>query len=316
MKIAKLLFYTFLCLNIYTTSAQQAKKREIGFVSDNDLYVSFFLDQYYTNGLAIYYKEAFDTQFLNFSKRIQNITLGQNIYNPYRNNVPSLFYQDRPYAGYAYLNFSEQFSNTETLLTFGISLNGIGKKTGAEEAQNFIHHFYDIDPSNGWKHQVKEKYGFGIFANYTRLLPIISDDRFRIATYHKLNLNRIFSNISSGIAIKFNRSTNKTTNLNNTTFFDTALQTQKNTWVRESYWGLKSHITYQFSDATVTGVLENNNIGKTFGLQPMIWHNTIGYYWNLENWNFSYQYHIHTKNVQQISNKWIRYGNILVAYKF
>ncbi|NIJ44696.1 hypothetical protein FHR24_001135 [Wenyingzhuangia heitensis] len=316
MKLPRVLFFLTLSLHVYHLNAQIKKNKEFGFSSDNDLYVSFFLDEYYTNGLELFYKKATPTKYGHFTKKIKEIRLGQKMYNPYNSDIPNVYNQDRPYAGYVYARYSERFINDKNILTIGINTGYTGKKTGAKEAQNFIHQFYDIPESEGWKTQVKQILSIGIHLDYVYNFYYKPEKKTQISLINKTTLNSIFANFSSGLAFKFHSKHYKHTSIANTSFFGTALQTNSENWVKECYWGVKSYVTYQAKDNTITGELWNNPTQKEFHIEPFVWLTDIGYYWNLERWNISYHQVFHTKKTQEISSKWIRYGTINVSYKF
>lgn len=312
--------HIFLCILtvfcILKANAQTNTNESFGFINDNDLYVSFTLDEYYTNGLSLFYKRAFNTNNKYFDKKIREIKVGQNIYNPFDSDVPSLYNVDRPYAGYLYMNYTEHFIDSKNILSIGLEFGLTGKKTMAEGAQNFIHQFYDIDESEGWNHQVKEQMGMGIRIDYTRSLFYSPDKKLQISSISNATINSIFTNFYAGIAIKINNGSEETTPISNSSFFGTALQTEGENWIKQCYWGIKSYVTYQNKDKTVTGKLQDNYLQKNFNLTPWVWHNDIGYYWNLKRWNISYHQIFHTQNIKEIAKNWIRYGSIQLAYKF
>lgn len=316
MKVLQLVTSILFFFNIFISTAQEQKNQEFGFVSDNDLYVSLHLDEYYTNGLELFYKKARTTTYKNFTKKIKHIRLGQKMYNPFHSDVPNVIDQDRPYAGYTYASYSEQFISQQNLFTLGITGGYTGKKTGAKEAQNFIHKFYNIEESDGWKTQVKEKINIGIQLDYVSNLYYNSQKNTQISLLASSNLSNIFTNISSGIAFKISTLKDQNTPISNTTFFGTALQTENENWIKESYFGIKSYTTYQARNLTITGELYNNPTQKEFNIKPWVWYNDIGYYWNLKKWNISYHKIIHTRKSKEITTKWITYGSIQLSYKF
>ncbi len=306
----------FILILAFNLNAQKKTNKEFGFISDNDLYVSYFLDQYYTSGLEIFYKRVDETNFLSFEKKIKDFRIGQYIYNPFNYDIVLVRQQDRPYAGYLFASYTENYISTKHLFKIGIDTGITGKNSGAEWAQNFIHQFYDLDPSNGWNTQVKQKLSVGIKIDHTYNLFYNPEKKIQIATTHKIQLNRIFSNISSGIDLKLNTSKEKSTGINNSVFYGTALQLKDEPWIKECFLGIKSFVTYQIADYTVTGELNNNFTHKNFNISPWVWTNDIGYYWNLKRWNVSYHQIFYTKNTKEIFKDWVKYGSIRLSYKF
>jgi len=280
------------------------------------LYVSLYLDQYYTNGLNIFYKQVGTKIVPLFDKKIHYFNAGQKMYNPYYSNIKVIANQDRPYAGYIYASYAQQFISSKHLLKLGIDIGVTGKKSKAEEAQNFIHQFYNIQASDGWNTQIKEIFNFGMHLEYVQSLLYNPEHFFQLSWTNNANFSTVFTNISSGLAFKFNTGKNNTLGIDNSSFLGTSLQSKNESWFKECYLGIKSFISYQITDKTVTGKLANNPLKKSFNTKPWVWHNDIGYYWNLKNWNVSYHQIFHTKNTQELRKKWIRHGSIQLSYKF
>lgn len=312
--------YAPLLVICFTLAAKaQNTRNEFGFVTDNDLYVSFFLDKYYTNGLELFFHSAAKKPIGNFSKRIRSIRVGQKMYNPDYFDTPYVYDQDRPYAGYVYANYSESFINKKHILTIGIESGFTGKKTMAREAQEFVHQFYDMQASEGWDTQIQEKFAFGLKAAYTRNLFHQPEKSVQLAFISNATLHQILANVSSGLGLKINLDKNNAlTSIDKTSFYQTAVHSPNETWTRECFLGIKSYLTYQLKDYTVTGKLANTNdfIQKDFNTKPWVWHNDIGFYWNLKHWNISYHQIIHTANVSELRTGWVRYGSIALSYKF
>ncbi len=314
MKYFKFLLIFKILLLVFNSKAQNSQ--EIGFISDNDLYASTGLDRYYTNGLELFYRKARKTYFANYYKNIYEFKLGQKIYNPYSRNLRYIITQDRPYAGYLYFNYLNKFINNNNIFLFGIEAGYTGKKTYAKETQNLMHKICNFEKSDGWKTQVKQKLSLGIYLGYIYSLYHNSEKKFQIAFINDFTLNSIFTNISSGIALKYNISKSKTTSIANTSFFNTSLQIDKEKWSSESFFGIKSYVKYQIEDITVTGKLHNNITKRKFHIQPWVWYLNIGYYHNFKRFTVSFHHILHTKNTRELIKKWVRYGSIQFSYKF
>lgn len=318
MKVLKIIFILFLSFITNAIKAQNTQ-HEFGFITDNDLYASFSLDKYYTNGLEVFFNSVAKTTPASFNKRIRAIKIGQKMYNPFHYNIESVNFQDRPYAGYVYLNYSELIANTKHLISFGVEYGFTGEKTKARETQNFVHKYYGKRFSNGWDTQIQEKKAFGIKASYVRTLYAKEESKVQVTFLNNTTLHSIFSNISSGLGFKINlESENRLNSLDNSSFYQTSIQNKNQSWSKEIYIGLKSYMTYQFKDYTVTGELGNTNFltQKEFNIKPWVWYNDIGVYWNLKKWNISYHRIFHTANLKHLNTNLIRYGSIYLTYKF
>ena len=316
MIFKRVCFFLFCCLNTFKSQSFAQTKHEVGLISDNDLYVSLYLDRFYTNGIQFFYKQVATTNYVSFDKKIRKFSLEQDMYNPQSSNEPIVRFQERPYAGYLYANYQEQFINSKNTFTLGVTLGVTGDKAKAEWAQDFIHQFYDIKPSDGWRTQVKQKVSVGLLAKYTRSLYYHKNSPVDFSWINNMKLNTIITNISSGVAMRLNFLKTPLNTIDNSSFYGTALQRTGETWIKENYLGFRSFMTYQIQDYTVTGELQKNPTQKQFNLRPWVWQNDFGIYWNLKHMNISYHQIFMTKNVSQINTKWIRYGSIQLSYKF
>lgn len=316
MNFNKIFFLLFVSFYTCKIDANAQAKHEIGLISDNDLYVSFYLDEFYTNGLELFYKQVSKTKYSFFCKKIRQFNLGQNIYNPQDSDIPLVYLQERPYAGYLYANYSEHLINPKNILSLGFTVGVTNTKSGAEWAQNFIHTFYGIEPSEGWKTQVKEKYAVGVLANYTRCIFYKENIPLSVSWINKATLNTVFTNISSGLTFRYNFLKTMMAPISNSTFFGTALQNTNEKWIKEAFWGIRSFATYQVQDYTVTGELDKNLSQKEFHLEPWTWQNDFGFYWNLKHVNFSYHIIYKTRKAKEMKTKITRYGSLQLSYKF
>ncbi|MGY5353035.1 lipid A-modifier LpxR family protein [Wenyingzhuangia sp. IMCC45533] len=303
-------------LFVLNINAQKLINEEFGFITENDLYVSLVSDKYYTNGLELFYKKAKSSQFYHFDKKVTSVRIGQKIYNPLSPSLTSFSLHDRPFAGYTYGQYNILYANNKHLFSLGLEVGYTGKKTGAEEAQNFVHTLYNIGEATGWNHQIRQRIGAGLKISYIKSLSDADESLFQVSLLNNINIGTIFTDVETGFALKIRSSKTQQTTVHNSMFYNTELETKTNAWIKEKFWGFKSYVRYQLKDETVTGDLHDNFLNKSFNITPWVWYNEIGYYWNLKRWNFSYHQVFYTKNTKEIVSSWIRYGSIKVSYKF
>ncbi|MHC0443589.1 lipid A-modifier LpxR family protein, partial [Flavobacterium sp. 3-210] len=80
----------------------QGKTKEIGFITDNDLYTSSKYDMYYTNGLELFFRFLSKNDNPKINKEITEFRIGQYLYNPRFLNKEAVTVNDRPFAGYIF----------------------------------------------------------------------------------------------------------------------------------------------------------------------------------------------------------------------
>src|SRR5690606_3594703 len=145
-----------------------AYKHEFGFTSENDAYLAIKQDQYYTNGLFLFFRNAVaPAKPGNTVKKIWGLSAGQKMYNAYSGDVARPQLIDRPFAGYLYgAAFLQWLYKNENSFKAELQTGVIGPSSYAEQGQQLYHQvfgFYDI---NGWEHQVKDELGINLFLNY------------------------------------------------------------------------------------------------------------------------------------------------------
>lgn len=89
-------------------------------------------------------------------------SLGQNIYTPGDTGATVPDPEDRPYAGWIYLEISF-VSKTETRADIvSIQLGVVGPSSGAEAAQDLVHEWGDNQKARGWDHQIEDEPGLNL----------------------------------------------------------------------------------------------------------------------------------------------------------
>ena len=119
-----LLLYLFL---LSVRISGQNNSVEIGVITDNDLYTSTKNDQYYTNGLEVFYRYLAKKSKPNVLKKINEIRLGQYMYSPRTIYVDEEDMFDRPFAGYLFGEFGNtNFYSNQTVFKKYLQLGFVG----------------------------------------------------------------------------------------------------------------------------------------------------------------------------------------------
>ena len=146
---------------------------------ENDLFFGN-TDQDYTNGIRLAYvhhpgEGGFGTGISDFLKKhlqiartekdveiYYSLALGQNMYTPEDISRTDLIVNDRPYAGWTYLEFgvTAQGRNDFELLKLDVGL--VGPASGAGFTQRQWHHLVGADQPEGWAHQLPNEPGLNL----------------------------------------------------------------------------------------------------------------------------------------------------------
>lgn len=138
------------------------------FEFENDLFAGE--DRYYTNGFRIgwtrsegkvppWLQSVADT--LPFFVRRDDpgrlkaaIHLGQNMYTPEDIERATPDPEDRPYAGWLYLNFSMSEEHGDRLDRLQVTLGTVGPASLADRTQREVHSWSSAPEPQGWEHQI------------------------------------------------------------------------------------------------------------------------------------------------------------------
>jgi len=150
---------------------------------ENDLF--FGSDKDFTNGLRLSYvarpgKSAFGdglnrqlrklmplAKNANKSDLYYSLSLGQNIYTPADISQFDIITDDRPYAGWLYLEFGVTAEDARTFEVMKLDVGIVGPASQAGAIQRWWHRdIIDAPRPNGWEHQLPNEPGVNLY--YTR----------------------------------------------------------------------------------------------------------------------------------------------------
>lgn len=147
--------------------------RALSIFAENDI---GFSDRYYTNGIKIQYTQKGRDFWVNAPQfwildlisdsedalSFETISLGQAMYVPQDIDAPIPPSNDRPYAGWLYLNAASHVATKNSLDSFAITLGVVGRHSYAEDIQRKWHDIFGFDMPAGWDNQLEDEFGFVI----------------------------------------------------------------------------------------------------------------------------------------------------------
>jgi lipid A 3-O-deacylase len=315
--LKRLTLSILLIFAISVCSFAQEQKNEFGFRSDNDAYLFYGQDRYYTNGLFIYFRHAADQQKLGekLEKLIYEISAGQKMYNPISGYRPDPKTQDRPFAGYLYAGGNVNlFYKKESVLKVGLEVGTIGPDALGKQAQQLLHDivgFYTID---GWQYQIKNELAVNLSAQYTQLLHRSAKKDVDFAFEGYANVGTTYSGAGAGILFRagsinqlFNSATTNSVISNNS-------KTEKLV-KKEIFFYAKPQINYVAYDATIQGSMFNNDSPVTFDAKPLVFAQQLGFNYSTPRFTFDYSILFKSKEVKSVA-KAHQYGTIALYYRF
>ncbi len=163
------LFFIFLLINFLDADEIDWEVERVNFYFENDLFLKS--DSDYTDGsrlsLLLYRpKPEFHIPFTDGSQKTNFISfsLTQQIFTPDDLTRSDLIADDRPYAGWLYLETGLYQSSETDLDALMVQFGIVGPASGMEELQRVIHKIFNSSVPNGWANQLNNE--IGIQLNY------------------------------------------------------------------------------------------------------------------------------------------------------
>ena len=311
-KISPLFFLLFT-----STVFSQNRSAEIGIVVDNDLFTSTVNDQYYTNGIEIFYRYLNPTENPKINKRITEFKLGQYIYNPHTVEAKKLIQHDRPFAGYLFGEFGvNRFYNSESVLKTNVQFGVVGPSSQAEGFQKLFHKTFGYKSVIGWDLQIRDALALqGNVLYATKLFRNTSSEKIDFFVQGEANFGTVLNGISVGPLARIALWKNLVP-MYDSNFHGASLHSDKEKYREQSefYFYINPSFNYQVYDATIQGSLFQNNSPVTFDLVPLRFNGEAGFKYRKNHWNFHYVFVYRGKEVDNARNEGYFYGSIGASY--
>ena len=283
---------SFFVLFVLTTALSfgQAKTKEFGFISDNDLYTSSKNDMYYTNGLEFFFRYLSKNENEKINKKITEFRLGQYIYNPRFINKEAVTINDRPFVGYLFGEAGRSFFyQSESVLKTDFQLGFLGPNAFGRETQESFHHLIGYKKVYGWENQLHNAFGIQAHVMYSKkLFPSKHNDFIDLHFQSEANLGTIFTGVSTGFLTRIGFK--RLIPVYDSNLHDASVSAEPQYNVREFYFYAIPSINYQFYDATIQGSMFNDTSPVTFDLEPLRFNAEAGLKYRHNNFNISYSF--------------------------
>jgi len=268
----------------------QAKTKEIGFITDNDLYTSSKNDMYYTNGLELFYRFLSKNDNPKINKKITEFRVGQYIYNPRFINEAAVTINDRPFTGYLFAEAGRSFFyQSESVLKTDFQLGFMGPNALGKETQESFHHIIGYKKVFGWENQLHNAFAVQAHVMYSKkMFPTNHNDFIDLHFQSEANLGTIFTGVSTGFLTRIGFK--KLLRIYDSNLHDASVSFQPQYNIREFYFYAMPSVNYQFYDATIEGSMFSNTSPITFELEPLRFNAEFGLKYRHNNFNMSYSF--------------------------
>ena len=307
-------FFAFLIVLVSTFVFGQGKKTEIGFISDNDLYTSSKNDMYYTNGLELFYRFLSKNDNGKINKKITEFRIGQYLYNPRFINEEAVTINNRPFAGYLFAEAGRSFFyQSESVLKTDFQLGYMGQNAFGQEMQEGFHKIIGYKKVYGWENQVHNALAVQAHVLYSKKL--FSNKHNDFVDFHfqsEANLGTIFTGVSTGFLSRIGF--RKLLPVYDSNLHDASVSFEPQLNVKEFYLYAIPSVNYQLYDATIQGSLFNDTSPVTFDLIPWRFNAELGLKYRYNNFNISYSFIYHGKELKSHDMTGSFYGSIRMGF--
>ncbi|MEJ7692718.1 lipid A deacylase LpxR family protein [Daejeonella sp.] len=311
-----LLFAVFISSICY--AQQTGFKNEFGFRSDNDAYLAYGQDRYYTNGLFIYFRRATDQSKLSkqLNKVIWEAEAGQKMYNPQSGNITDITYVDRPFAAYLYAGGSlNLLFNSENSLKIAIQAGTIGPDAKGKETQELLHSIVGFYEINGWEWQVNNEVAFNSTISYKNLLLRTGSSKLDLSLDSYLNLGNTYAGAGAGFMFRtgdlnqlFHSASTESVVSNNSKSADLTK--------KELFFYAKPMLHYVAYDATIQGGLFSSDKGPVvFDAKPLVFSQLAGVMYSKKRWMADFSLIFKSREIKSIARPH-QYGSAALYYRF
>lgn len=201
-----------------------AELPETGFWSlqlENDLWGSSD-DRFYTHGTEISFATAEPapafveriTDTLPFYRKgdvgMHGFSIGQKIFTPEDIERNDLIEDDRPYAGWLFIDFGvahlfEDDGDEERINGLILTLGLVGPSSLAEQTQKEFHRLIDTTIPQGWDHQLHDELGINVsyIRKWRHLYPFEGGRQFEVSRHGGLTLGNVYTYASAGMMARW-----------------------------------------------------------------------------------------------------------------
>jgi len=323
----KQLIIFLLLTNLLNAAEKLFELESFNFSMENDRFA--LTDFGYSHGARtslLFYRGDTTESFLNIpftsSQNTNNFisfAYAQQMFTPYDLEESQLIKDDRPYAGYSYIEIALHQTTQTDLDSLTLQTGVVGPSSGMEDLQTFYHEKIDATEANGWSNQLKNEFIFQL--NYMHKWRLELADIYGLETvlipYSGLNLGNASIKASAGAQyrIGFNIPKDFGVNSMNEGSYSSLGVEPKSILNESSKWALMFNLS-----------AGSNLVARDIFLDD--WYSVERNYFNAylsagatgryKNLSVDYQYNYYTKDYKQRSRykEYKGYGFITLTYNF
>lgn len=319
-----LLLFAFSCQLVQVKAQIPRKekflKHEIGFLVENDVFVSLIKDRYYSSGIFASYRYLMDST-KNGDKilaRVRSYDIRQRMYTSFFVEDEDLADIDRPYAGLLSASAKQQwYFKKPHYLSVSIELGWMGPATATGDIHRIWHSWFGLPEPRGWYSQLENAPIANLFVDHAFKIIGSDDQEVNGDIILKSNLaaGTIYNSLQESVIFRFG----KILDANETAHFGNTLggtRTKfKSEIAVEAYVFYSPGVRYILYDGTLEGGLINSG-ESIFTKEPKRWlsQHSFGLMLRYGTFDFNYLVYVNSRETDGVGRH--SYGAIELRQRF
>ena len=295
--------------------SQNTYRYEIGVQNDNDIYLLFGQDRYYTNGVDFFFTKAMrlSPNSEKFENKIWSLHIGQKLYNAHSGSTDTISLVDRPITGYLYASGEiKWFFKNEDVLSLGTEVGLIGPQALGKEVQEGYHKLFNFYKIKGWEYQLNNAGGIDIRAKYSRFLFRNSSEKWDGFLTGQISLGLNNTRVSAGPNFRYGRFNR----MYESAEMGARVNSENTKSQNEAYLFYRPQINWVVYNSTIQGGMLIDDKGPvTYDVKPFVLSQVVGVQWNSNRIGLNFNY---TFNTKEVKSKAVphQYGSLRLSYYF
>lgn len=284
-------------------------------------------DYSYGSSLAmLFYRDNLENSilhipFTDYKNHDNYISLSyvQQIYTPKNIDSKELIKDDRPYAGYSYLQTGLYQSNDNNLKSFIVQIGIVGPASKMNKVQEFIHNLIGSPIPQGWENQLSNELGFQL--NYSEKQNYIADKILGLESNfipeYGFELGNISTEIYTSVLFRWGWNLAKDYGVNS---IDNNSYSKLPTIANNSYkkrWGFNFNFSTRANIVLRNIFLDGNSFNESHNVEKNYFTINAKYGISLSYDQFSLDYiRTYTTKEFKTQDDIHSYGSLLISYNF
>ncbi|MCG8476638.1 MAG: lipid A deacylase LpxR family protein [Cytophagales bacterium] len=283
------------------------RRWKLEFRSDNDSYLFYRSDRYYSSGIFLCFNALLPQQ--DTSRKFIQIQLSHKIFTPVNRLYRYLKNYDRPYAAWACLETSFRIASPRWVRSYGLQLGVLGPHALGKEMQDGIHSVLGMKLARGWDYQISNGWGVNLVSRHA--WSLLKEKKAEIILEGMASLGNVFTKTEGLLAYRFGRFRP----LAGSSYFRTDLG-EGLVEGNELYFFFKIGGGIQFYDATVEGNLFGDKSIHLEEIQPNYLLLEWGGEYSKDSWGFRVTVQAQTAKVKRLTRSFHFFGSLALTYSW